>query len=196
MPIGETLKALRTQRGWGQAELARRAGITQPVISVLESGRQDSARSDTLVKLAEALEVEVGNFFAEGGVLPVPPPPKTRRTDEERGRFDEHLAVTDQTSAEKLREEIDAEVDKLQQYVGQLKALKIDGFPLRRALAKLGEASARLYAATRRATDLDLNAGFGEERPIYDSVAEYVVEIRAVKEGFEAGNTEARAGVS
>ena len=193
MPIGETLKALRTQRGWGQAELAQRAGITQPVISVLESGRQDTARSDTLVKLAEALEVEVGDFFAEGGVPPIPPP-TTRRTDEKRERFDKRLAATNQSSAEKLREEVDAEFDRLQRYIKQLKALEIDGFPLRRALDKLGEASARLYAVTRRATDLDLNAGFGEKRPIYDSVGEYVGESQEVAAKIEAENTEAHAG--
>jgi transcriptional regulator with XRE-family HTH domain len=38
LTIGERIKQMRDERGWKQGELAMRAGLSQPVISVLEGG--------------------------------------------------------------------------------------------------------------------------------------------------------------
>ncbi len=198
MSIGSNLRALRNRQGWGQQELARRAGITQPVISVLESGRQERARSDTLAKLAEALGVEVGDFFAEGTPPPIPDPPKTPLTDEPESDFDERFGVTDVVSAEELQEKVGAELDALGGYIKALRAAGIEGDDLRlkQARRRLGEAKRRTRAATSRYADLALNADFGRDRPVYDTPAAYVGQAQEVAAEIEAENTVAHPEAS
>jgi len=60
----EALKELRRRRGLSQKDLARESGVGQDTISGIESGRHE-ARPSTLRKLAEALDVEVEDFFRE-----------------------------------------------------------------------------------------------------------------------------------
>ncbi|TRM10347.1 helix-turn-helix transcriptional regulator [Lentibacillus cibarius] len=38
---GETIQFMRFQKGWGQVELAKRAGISQTLISLMENGSQE-----------------------------------------------------------------------------------------------------------------------------------------------------------
>ena len=203
MSIGGNLRALRKRRGWGQQELARRAGITQPVISVLESGRQERARSDTLAKLAEALGVEVGDFFAEGAPPPIPDPPKTPLTDEPESDFDaQRFGPTDLEGAEALAGEVGKEFDALGGYIKALKAAGIGGDDLRlkQARRRLREAKRRTYASTSRTSDLALNAEFGRDREVprevHDTVAAYVGQAEAVAAEIEAENTEAHPEAS
>jgi transcriptional regulator with XRE-family HTH domain len=54
--IGERIAALRKDKGWNQAELARRIGVKQPSIWLIESGNTKSLRADTLMRLASALD--------------------------------------------------------------------------------------------------------------------------------------------
>ena len=49
------LKELRLQANLTQEELAKKAGISRVNIAMLESGKQTSAKSDTIIKLANAL---------------------------------------------------------------------------------------------------------------------------------------------
>jgi transcriptional regulator with XRE-family HTH domain len=79
MTIGENLRTIRKERGLDQVELASLAGVAQPSISLLETGRR-GAQTRTLQKLADALNVPVAAFFAEDSEAPpkIPPPPKTR----------------------------------------------------------------------------------------------------------------------
>jgi DNA-binding XRE family transcriptional regulator len=51
------LRQLRTARGWTQAQLARRAGITVPYLSMLESGVRREPSLSVLRRLARALGV-------------------------------------------------------------------------------------------------------------------------------------------
>ncbi len=198
MSIGSNLRALRNRRGWGQQELARRAGITQPVISVLESGRQERARSDTLAKLAEALGVEVGDFFAEGAPPPIPDPPKTPLTDEPESDFDARFGGTDLEAAEALAGEVGKEYDALGEYLAALDALGIGNDDLRRRSARSRRRASkrRTYAATLRAANMGLNADFGRDLAIHNTVAAYVGEAEAVAEyvAEEAGTTHRDAG--
>jgi HTH-type transcriptional regulator/antitoxin HipB len=54
MEIGRTVYQCRTELGWSQAELARRAGMTQPAIARLETSLTlPSTR--TLLRVATAL---------------------------------------------------------------------------------------------------------------------------------------------
>ena len=54
------LKELRLQANLTQEELAKKAGISRVNIAMLESGKQTSAKSDTIIKLANALNVAPG----------------------------------------------------------------------------------------------------------------------------------------
>jgi transcriptional regulator with XRE-family HTH domain len=74
------IRSVRRRRGLTQAELARRAGTSQPVVSAYERGRRDPTYS-TLRKLVAA-----GGEVLEIGAAPAPsdlPPPTT---DEEHAR--------------------------------------------------------------------------------------------------------------
>ena len=58
--IGAVLAALRKKKGWSRAELARRAKVSQPYLSQLESGaRGKSPGIVSLQRLAKALGVPV-----------------------------------------------------------------------------------------------------------------------------------------
>ena len=55
------LKRLRAQRGWSQATLSERTGLTKEYIARLELGQHDPSLS-TLLKLAKALKVTVAEL--------------------------------------------------------------------------------------------------------------------------------------
>ncbi len=48
--------AERLRRGWNQTELARRSGLTQNIVSLIETRRLTRPWATQLAKLAEALE--------------------------------------------------------------------------------------------------------------------------------------------
>ncbi len=51
------LKTLREAKGWSQAELARRAGVTQAYIAQLETGVRTNPTLKVAQRLARALRV-------------------------------------------------------------------------------------------------------------------------------------------
>lgn len=57
--FGIRIKRARETRGFTQAELAKKAGLTAIQISHIETGVKPSASAGTLVKLANALSVTV-----------------------------------------------------------------------------------------------------------------------------------------
>ena len=63
----DTVKEIRRRKGWSQKDLAEESGIGQDTISGIESGRHEP-RPSTLRKLADALDVEVADFFREPAV--------------------------------------------------------------------------------------------------------------------------------
>jgi transcriptional regulator with XRE-family HTH domain len=62
--IGNNLRRLRKQSGLSQAALSEHAGVPQPTISNIESGRREPHQA-TLRKLAAALGVEVPALLVE-----------------------------------------------------------------------------------------------------------------------------------
>jgi len=56
---------LRAKKGWSQAKLAEEAGLTQSTLSRIESGAQEP-RAQTLVKIADALDVEYKALLESG----------------------------------------------------------------------------------------------------------------------------------
>lgn len=57
-----TLRWWRKRRGWTQAELARRAHVTQAMVSGIERG-QTLPRLSTLQKIARALDTRPRNLL-------------------------------------------------------------------------------------------------------------------------------------
>jgi transcriptional regulator with XRE-family HTH domain len=60
--LGMKLKTLRTQRGLSQEVLAKRVKVTQPYITMLESGAFRNPTLDVLHRLAKALKVTVAEL--------------------------------------------------------------------------------------------------------------------------------------
>jgi len=53
----QRLRFERARRGWTQAALARAAGLSQPLVCLIESGRYDPT-PDELTTLADALGIQ------------------------------------------------------------------------------------------------------------------------------------------
>ncbi len=61
--LGPMLKKLREQKGWTQAELATRAGVTPEYVTMLERGARTNPTIETLKRLAKALGVPVAELL-------------------------------------------------------------------------------------------------------------------------------------
>jgi transcriptional regulator with XRE-family HTH domain len=90
MEPGPLLKAVRRRRGLSQAEVARRAGTSQPVISAYEHGHRDPTFG-TLRRLVEA----AGERLVLDAALPPPglTPPQT--VEEHARRLLDVLSLAD-----------------------------------------------------------------------------------------------------
>ena len=66
-PISVRIKEVRNVKGWSQAELARRSGVSQSTISRLEAGTTPSIVLKNLEDLARALEVDASYLIVKKG---------------------------------------------------------------------------------------------------------------------------------
>lgn len=59
MNIGQTIRKLRTERGWNQNELSERTGgiVSQPAIAQLEGGKKQNMKLETLAALGKAFGI-------------------------------------------------------------------------------------------------------------------------------------------
>jgi len=57
--LGAAFRAARIRRGWTQAELGRRAGVSASLISLIERGHLESLAVRTLRRVAAALEIRL-----------------------------------------------------------------------------------------------------------------------------------------
>lgn len=57
------IKNIRQKQNMSQAELARKAGVSRATICGLESGSITITTTDTLIKIATALEKKVSDIF-------------------------------------------------------------------------------------------------------------------------------------
>jgi transcriptional regulator with XRE-family HTH domain len=64
IPVGEKIKTLREQKGLQLKDVADRTGFSAALISQMEN-HLVSPSLGTLIKLAKALDVRVGDFFGE-----------------------------------------------------------------------------------------------------------------------------------
>jgi len=57
--VGSVIRAVRLRRGWRQADLARRAKVSQPTVSRFERGHPGSFTLDALRRISAALDVRL-----------------------------------------------------------------------------------------------------------------------------------------
>lgn len=57
------LKEARLESGMTQEELAKKAGVSRPMISFIETGKITNISTGTLVKIAEALGKSINDLF-------------------------------------------------------------------------------------------------------------------------------------
>jgi transcriptional regulator with XRE-family HTH domain len=67
MNIGQTIRKLRTERGWGQVELSERTGriVSQAAIAQLEGGKKQNMKLETLAALARAFGIPAVDLLPE-----------------------------------------------------------------------------------------------------------------------------------
>ena len=63
----KNLKALRNQKGWSQEKLAREANISYHTVIKLEQSVIKNPRIETVIKLADALEVSLDELVGREG---------------------------------------------------------------------------------------------------------------------------------
>jgi transcriptional regulator with XRE-family HTH domain len=97
----DTVKEIRRRKGWSQKDLADESGVGQDTISGIESGRHEP-RPSTLRKLADALDVEVADFFREPAV-PLDEAPETGQDVAEQAGFLEGIAAAVDSAADRLQ---------------------------------------------------------------------------------------------
>lgn len=56
--VGNTIRMARKRRGWNQTELGKRVGLTQDVISIIETG-YGSLKLQTLLAILGVLDLEL-----------------------------------------------------------------------------------------------------------------------------------------
>ena len=56
--LGKRLAQTRKKKGWTQEQLCREAGVALNTVARLEQGHLKQLRTDTLVKLAKALDAD------------------------------------------------------------------------------------------------------------------------------------------
>jgi transcriptional regulator with XRE-family HTH domain len=77
----------RKRKGWTQAQLAAKAGMTRAMVAQYETGASGAPFTAILVRIAQALDIDVGDLFEEGEetptVLQKGRPPKQLQEQEE-----------------------------------------------------------------------------------------------------------------
>jgi transcriptional regulator with XRE-family HTH domain len=63
----KNLKALRNQKGWSQEKLAREANISYHTVIKLEQSGIKNPRIETVIKLADALNVSLDKLVGREG---------------------------------------------------------------------------------------------------------------------------------
>jgi transcriptional regulator with XRE-family HTH domain len=64
MNIGETIRSYRLQKGMSQGDIEKKTGLLRCYLSRVENGHTIPSL-DTLSKIASAMEMPLGQFFAE-----------------------------------------------------------------------------------------------------------------------------------
>ncbi len=68
-PLGDWLKEQLERKGWRQADLARKSGLTTAEVSYLVLGKGKKPDPDTIDKLARGLEVPIEQVYRAAGYM-------------------------------------------------------------------------------------------------------------------------------
>jgi transcriptional regulator with XRE-family HTH domain len=111
MEVGREIRRLREEKGWSQAKLAGAAGMGVSGVSQIETGARNPS-AVTLVKMAEALDVEVADFFpkAEAPLWLDEEPRERRITPVAADVLEGHLKFI-----ARLKEQREAEMEEIRQ---------------------------------------------------------------------------------
>ena len=63
--MGYKIKEFRLKKTMSQTELAEKSGVSRTIISGLESGSITTTTTETLLKIAKALDTKVADIFFE-----------------------------------------------------------------------------------------------------------------------------------
>ena len=63
--LGERLRTLREMKGMSQRALAKKAGVTNGIVSMIEKNRNSPSLA-TLKKILDAIPIPLAEFFTEG----------------------------------------------------------------------------------------------------------------------------------
>jgi transcriptional regulator with XRE-family HTH domain len=67
--MGNNVAGVRRAQGVTQTELARKANVSRPYISLIESGKQHTISNIVMGKIASALNRSVAEIFFTNGVV-------------------------------------------------------------------------------------------------------------------------------
>jgi transcriptional regulator with XRE-family HTH domain len=185
LTVGENLRRLRRERGFGQIALAKASGVSQPSISYLERDVRDP-HAETLRKLADALGVPITAFFEEPAPQGPPPEPKTPITHLSAEKFDKRLRGADtESKARALRDSLDAEITALSEWYRAL--VRADAPPGDVLLAHQRRRTAlkRYNAAVLLWSEFVAESDELRERPVERAVAEAGAEDTARRAAAE-----------
>jgi transcriptional regulator with XRE-family HTH domain len=186
LSVGDNLRRIRKDRGFGQIALAEASGVSQPTISEIETGQRDPHQS-TLSKLADALGVPLAAFFTEGSAPQgSPPEPKTPLTVLSEQAFDRRLRGADtESKARSLRDSLDAEITALSKWYRAL--VRTDAPPGDVLLARQRRRTAlkRYNAAALLWSEFVAESDELRERPVERAVAEAGAEDTARRAAAE-----------
>ena len=61
--MNNKIKEFRQAQGLSQEELSIKSGVSRPTISMIETNTLDNIESKTMLKLAKALNCDIGDIF-------------------------------------------------------------------------------------------------------------------------------------
>jgi transcriptional regulator with XRE-family HTH domain len=140
MDLANAIRNAREDQGIMVSEVARRAGLTTAGVMAIESGRVRNPGIETVVKIAHALGVDVGELLKEEASSNAPKVvalPSTPVTDIAPSDLDERLRSAESAAqADRILRDLEAEARDLEEFFPRHVAQKLD--------------RARLYAAAAR----------------------------------------------
>ena len=67
--MNNSVKKYREEKGWTQEELSIKSGVSRPTISMIETNSLENIESKTMLKLATALNCDIGDIFFKENVV-------------------------------------------------------------------------------------------------------------------------------
>jgi transcriptional regulator with XRE-family HTH domain len=123
--IGEEIRRRRKEKGLTLAQLASKAGMAQSAVSQIETGKRTPS-SESVIKLANALDIEVGDLYPKKAQAPLP----LEQEDVSRRQGWQSLARVRSELLEEIAELWDTQLDEGQHDWRTIQAIESAGFRL------------------------------------------------------------------